>query len=59
LKDAKKAAGMSKYFIRLVSPLARRILVRKSPYLNRTTEYDNGTAWEYIVKIFGLDEEAV
>ena len=59
LRDAKKETGLSRYFIRLVSPLARRILVRKSPYRNRTTEYDAGTAWEHAVRIFGIDEEAI
>jgi nucleoside-diphosphate-sugar epimerase len=59
LRDAKKEAGLSRYLIRLVSPIARRILVKKSPYRNRTTEYDTGTTWEHAVRIFGIEEEAI
>ena len=59
LRDAKKEASLSRYLIKLVSPLAWRILVNKSPYRNRTTEYDTGTEWEHVVRIFGIDEEAI
>jgi UDP-glucose 4-epimerase len=59
LRDTKKEAGLLRYFIRLVSPFARRILVNKSPYSNRSNGYDTGTTWEHIVKIFGIDEDAI